>query len=220
MEAEAEELAQIRTDLESGSKQIEIKEESPDGTAFPGFKSGVLALFDKLLSKPIGYRLVTEVLYGPKKTEIVPNFEANNFGGGVVGAKIPQNNSDNPHLERADGTAGAGSDVILSLDPNLNDEDSAVYDINAQSIPHPFFIILAHELIHARNYAQGRGKTGRSTTHLPPFQRLDYTDLEELETVRLGNRSLDPDPTSRITENVIRCEHCLAERHLYASPSW
>ncbi|HLP89366.1 MAG TPA: M91 family zinc metallopeptidase [Nostocaceae cyanobacterium] len=80
---------------------------------------------------------------------------------------------------------------------NFRVQPQLEYDSDGKEISFPVFILLGHELIHARHNA-----AGHSRLHLPATDS-NYTNSEEEKTIATGS----------LTENDLRTEHKLPLRY-------
>jgi len=178
------------------------------------FNEKVQEAFKILASGRVGQRLISKIGAGRHqvfilqgdKSEVTPGFSDNLKG----------------MEESSDRTKGCVSFVRLKLDQELvwrySEKDRRlqwylkkrieyVHDMNGKPIEIPFFITLAHELIHAYHNTYGKNKRHEFTMDT----RVWSTD-EEYKTI-VGFPSKKPfrmEP--KITENTIRREHRLPER--------
>lgn len=103
-------------------------------------------------------------------------------------------------------TKGVGSNSTIYVSGN---SDIAV-GYQGDSIAYPFYMILAHELIHA--YHASYGKVRLVSEDIIEQKNL-WTDMEEHKTI-IGNPSKNPMRNrSKIHENAIRKEHHLPLRY-------
>lgn len=146
---------------------------------------------DRIVSKPLGLRLLTEI------SGRAPHMAK--WGGGIRIARaelpIEKGGSQAKAIQDGDAKNGVGSASVVFWNSN-------VWVIPEQG-QRPPYIGLAHELIHAWHNAYG-------------IKRQNYDD-EENFTVGLG-AYMTPDPVANpatITENMIRLEHGIPIRHRY-----
>ncbi|MBE9129621.1 MULTISPECIES: eCIS core domain-containing protein [unclassified Coleofasciculus] len=192
-ESEFADLQNTWDALQSGSGNIKISEADSAGNDYGGFQDKILEQFGKLLSRPTGRLLVIDLVNASQTVTIRPS-TAQIYGGAHAirgGAGT---------LENADGTPGTGGTTTIEIDPNLGDDDVVVYDAAGNEIPLPIFITLGHELIHAQHNAAGQNRRNL------PASDAAYSNKEEEETIATGS----------LTENDLRNEHNLDERHGHA----
>ena len=175
--------------IKNGTGKLSITEADKTGTDHPGFKTMVEGQLAKLMSKPVGRRLLATIVNGSQQVTIRPS-DSQIYGG----ANAIRGGAGT--LENADGTAGAGGTTIIQIDANLTDTDAVVYDSAGNEISLPVFITLGHELIHAKHNAEGRNRRNLAATD------SDYSNREEEETIATGD----------LTENDLRTEHGLTLR--------
>jgi hypothetical protein len=183
-ESEFSRLEKTWNALKSGSGKIQILE-------YSDFKARILAQFGKLLSKPIGRQLVTELVNGSQTVTIVPTTLR------AYSMLAAPKDLDEAY-EDANGKPGKGSSTTILIDVALTDTDVLVFDDKGKKIALPLHITLGHELIHAQHFAAGRGKN-----YLPAKDLKNYPDREEEETIATG----------KLTENDLRREHKLPLRY-------
>jgi hypothetical protein len=104
--------------------------------------------------------------------------------------------SPNAHIGPGGFEPGPGSGAAILVDPELRDDTTLVYDADGNEIADPLFIILGHELIHARHATLGMIDLGGIVDP-------DYPNVEEWLTIA---------DTWNISENQIREEHGLPAR--------
>ena len=167
--------------IKAGSGNIKIGETDPDGNAVSGFKTSILEKLGKLMSKPTGRAVVVEIMDGSKTTTIKP----------AKAGRIAYARRGEGSLQNADGTAGAGGDSTIFIDPTLEDDTVVAFDKDGNELDSPVFLILGHELIHATHNAAGTNRRSESPTEAA------YGNKEEEETINTGEQ----------TENMIRAEH-------------
>ncbi len=187
--------------LKSGSGNIQITEIDSAGTAHGGFKDKILEQFGKLLSRPIGRRLVMDLVNGSQTVTIQPSSHR-------LIATTGQFTNDAFEINNPGGTrrAGSGSSCVIEIDADLQDDSIKAYDAVGNEIDSPVFIVLGHELIHAQHITTGevRGTVnsgGRPV--LDPASDPAYGIAEEEDTIATGS----------LTENGLRNEHGIDERY-------
>ena len=169
-----------------------IRIDDPGGGT--SFAASVKEALDKIVSKPLGQRMLAEICaspaaaFGPWGGKIKIYRAALSVDqGGSKAAPVSEDNAKN----------GTGSPSGVAWNSN-------VWVIPGQG-QRPPFIGLSHELIHAWHNAHG-------------IKKQDYDD-EESFTVGLGNYMLPVAAAGRvpasITENMIRLEHGVPIRHKY-----
>jgi hypothetical protein len=176
--------------IKGGTGKLSITEADKTGTDHPGFKMMVQGQLAKLMSKPVGRRLLATIVNGSQQVTIRPS-DSQIYGG----ANAIRGGAGT--LENTDGTAGTGGTTIIQIDANLTDSDAVVFDSAGNEISLPVFITLGHELIHAKHNAEGRNRRNLAATN------SDYSNREEEETIATGD----------MTENDLRTEHGLTLRN-------
>jgi hypothetical protein len=189
-ESEFTELQKAWDALKSGSGNIQITETDSAGNDHGGFKDKILEQFGKLLSRPTGRRLVIGLVNESKTVTIRPTSTR----------RVASASRGSGSLENADGTAGTGGTSTIEIDADLGDDDVKAYDAEGNEIASPVFIILGHELIHAQHNAAGRNRRNLAASDGA------YSNKEEEETIATGS----------LTENDLRHEHDIDERHGHA----
>jgi len=182
-------LMKIWKDVKSGSGMIRIVEYDASGVKHAGFKAKIIDKIAKLMSKPVGRKLVSSLAAGGQLVTVRPS-DAKIYGGANAirgGAKT---------LEKADGSSGGGGTTIIQIDPNVSDTDIEVKDAAGNDISDPVFIILGHEMIHATHNQAGRNRRQLAATD------NKYSNREEEQTVEGAG----------LTENALRAEHHLKAR--------
>ena len=175
----------------------------PERVNFPTIVNGALR---EIYSRPLGKRLIDEILQGRPMRRLTPPIvdyvvaimssnDQSNRTPAPPGTALPGNRAvraseiggtyHNRPASQQQGQA-AGTATAVRWNPNV---------ITTPDGSRPPFIGLAHELIHARRNVRGFGQPDG--------------DLEERETVGLAFSSDD------ITENAIRSEHGLPPRRNY-----
>lgn len=172
--------------------QLYIEEAAENGRVYAGFQAKVLAQLGKLMSRPNGRQVVSAIILGSKKVTIRPLDDAKD--GAHAAAVSPE------HASRAiDGKKGAGSDVVVGMDPDFTDDTIKAFDADYNEIHQPVFATLGHELIHAKHATEG--SLAPREQH-PSHEH--YDDLEEEETIAGDSEGL--------SENAIRADHGLTPR--------
>jgi|SRR5579859_2178506 len=165
--------------------------------AFPGSRQRILDQFDILLSRPAGRRLVLQLLHAHHRATIVP------IASGAPDTFAPGRGAiPNPHGQR-----GQGSDSIIRIPGTLTGNLPPSSDSNLADVPNPLFIVLGHELIHARHNDQG---DNRGLRPAPANVRGITPNAEENDVIEHHRNPHE------ITENDLRAEHPemnLGQRH-------
>jgi hypothetical protein len=186
--------------LKAGTSPLRIVEKDADGKVHPGFQQKVLSLLALLLSRPKGRQLILELMKSPKMCTIRPAKESYPGGAGTQARKSLQNQGA-PGLLRADGHPGAGDASFVELDASVGDHDIKVHDAAGRPIADPVYIILGHELIHARHIGAG-------TVDSHPLPEAGPNAVQDDKiTISTGD----------LTENDLRREHGLPKRHGYSA---
>lgn len=95
--------------------------------------------------------------------------------------------------------------------PSLVPLEGRVFDRNGNTIAMPFFLSLAHELIHALHNSYGKNKAFQKTV-----DRHVWSSDEEYHTIEGFPSKKATRAEPKITENAIRREHNLPERYGHA----
>lgn len=177
--------------VKDGSGDIKITEKDSANGDHAGFKASILTKIGLLMSKPVGRKLVTELISGGKTVTIRPS--AAKIYGGANAIR-----GSNATLENSDGTSGGGGTTIIQIDPDCTDNDIKVYNASGNEISDPVYIFLGHEMIHARHNQLGHNK--RQQTATDPSK---YGNKEEEQTIAKG---------TDFNENMLRSEHGLEAR--------
>lgn len=177
--------------LQAGGGKLLIVETDTKGHAHGGFRATTLARLGMLMTRPKGRELVVDLVTGAKTCTIRPA-----PGEVSAGAQTdPVHGFDLGPGTMANGKNGPGDDSVVNVDVNWTDDRSRVYDAAGKLIANPVYIILGHELIHARHLAAGA---------IDMSGRADEAKAREEEiTISTGT----------LTENDLRAEHGLAGRH-------
>lgn len=186
-ESEFAKLEAAYTSIKDGSGQIVVSEKDDKGGDHAGFKTKTVGQLAKLMSKPLGRKLILALLAGGQKVTIQPTSSMK-----IASAKRGAGSEEN-----ADGTAGAGGTTTIQIDADLADDKVLAFDKAGKEIASPVFLILGHELIHAKHNQEGRNKRSQAPTDAA------FGNKEEEETISTGT----------LTENGLRAEHGLGERH-------
>lgn len=172
--------------IKSGSGSIKIAEADSAGKKYAGFKTKILTNLGKLMKKPKGRGLLMDLVGASNSVTIRPS-SSQIYGG----ANAIRGGSGT--LEKANGKAGSGGTTIIQIDADLKDTDIVVNDKAGKEISDPVFIILGHELIHAKHNDEGRNRRNKAASSAA------YSNLEEEETISTGS----------LTEKDLRTEHGL-----------
>lgn len=187
-ETEFAALQAVWDKLSDGSGNVKIVESDDKGGDHKGFKDKILGYFGKMMEQPKGRALVAGLVNGSQTVTVGPT-SSKQIANAARGAGS---------LENADGTAGTGGTTTIRMDPDLTDTSIVVFDKTGKEIAAPVWSILAHELIHAEHNAAGRNKRNLAATDGA------YSNREEEETIATG---------SGVTENALRAEHGMPDRH-------
>lgn len=177
--------------LKDGTGNVKLTETDDKGGDHKGFKDKVLGYFGTMMSQPKGRALAAGLVNGSQAVTIGP----------TSSKKIANATRGAGSLENADGTAGAGGTTTIRMDADLTDTSVTVFDKTGKEIPAPGWSVLAHELIHAEHNAAGRNRRSLAATDGA------YSNREEEETIATG---------SGVTENKLRAEHGMPDRHGHA----
>jgi len=180
--------------IKGGTSKIQISEVDKAGTTHAGFEAKILGYLGKLLSRPSGRKLVMDLANGSRTVTIKPS------AGKLVGG-ASANAATMGAVQKRNGTAGIGSDTTIFVDPDLKDDTVVVYDKNGKEIADPGFIVLGHEMIHAKHNAEGMNQSKKVGGGWD-------ISAEEDETISEGNQG--------VSENDLRTEHKLAHRKGHA----
>ena len=174
--------------------------EHPGTTAHPGFRQQIEAALAQLLTQPSGRQLVIDLVFGPHLVVVRPPSAGDPAHRGHPGQGVTRYVD-----EVAARTPGDGSGSTITLDPDeIRRVDPAVYgDARMEHvIANPLFVILGHELVHARHLEAGMNRALEC-----PHDIIDYNSREEEVTI-VG----DPAHADEPSENSIRAEHHLPAR--------
>ncbi len=170
------------------------------------FRQDVEESLALLASKSVGKRLLVKIASASHKVFIRQGFCSHVLAGysDISGRK-----------DCSDRQKGSSSFIELqsrqqyALDlKSFHNRTNYVIGKDNQPIEQPFFITLAHELIHAHHNARGKNKWFEMS-----MDTTIWTSDEEFQTIE-GFPSKKPRRTiPKITENAIRSEHGLPERY-------
>ena len=182
--------------VKNGSGGLKITETDGAGTAHSGFLKKMLTNVAKLMTTPTGRKLIIDVVNAGKTTTVRPKM--NLEGGANIGPEAYPSPDQLPDVDEDDGTItrGKGYSTIIEVDPEVKDDTIMVRGADGKEISNPTFLILGHELIHARHAALGEYTKNEAAT------KPGYRNLEEQRTIASGE----------ITENLLRQEHGQAQR--------
>ncbi len=166
--------------IQAGKSQLKI-----DGD--DAFKQDTAQALGRLMSRPTGRALVTDLSGAPNETTIQKS-----TSGNTENAK----NWNDGLFDRAKKTAGPGTSTTVDFNPKrskLNGENWMERDPA---------IGLGHELIHAHHDVHGTTDGRRSVTYTDADGKKRKAPGYELQTVGLGEYE-----DNRFTENRLRDEH-------------
>jgi hypothetical protein len=172
--------------LKSDAGNIHIRETDDLNSAHGGFKNKVLDQFKELLSRQHGRGLVINLMNSTKPVTIMPT-SARKTAVSLAGPGA---------RETSPGVAGAGDETTIMIDDDLTDDRVKAFDATGHKIYTPVYLILGHELIHARHNIVGQNRRNQAPTEPA------YGNLEEEQTISTGT----------LTENMLRKEHSLPLR--------
>lgn len=209
---EQRQLDDMWRELVSGTGKIRISEVDPltvgilGEVRIPGFKEEILAAFARLLALPRGRRVVQKMLNQSKTVTVVPmNPLSNLILKEPGGYSAPTDDED---LHTANMTSQGeklkqmvdrrhnpvGSDVTIGILPGLRDSKiwlGGMYpsDVeNFHELHSPVFLILAHELLHAKHQIRGRDR-GNVIGNYDLSPAISFTNAEELRVIETGKTS-------------------------------
>lgn len=177
--------------IKDGSGRLTITERDDDGHVHAGFRANVIAQLGLLMMKPVGRGLLIAIVNGGAAVAICPSSE--DVKGGAETER-----ADDGALQQADGRSGGGSASTIHVDPNFSEDDITVCNESFEPTSDPLYIVLGHELIHARHNQLGTNRQGERAV-----SRVGYPNLEEEQTIATG---------AGATENKLRAEHGLEAR--------
>lgn|GEM_PF-1562338 len=186
-QSEFKKLQEAYDSIRNGSGDLIISETDNKGVEHGGFKRKTLDQIGLLMSKPMGRKLVLGILAGGKKVTIQP----------TPSPQIAVATRGEGSLANADGTANTGGTTTIQIDDNLTDDKVVAFDKAGKEIASPVFIILGHELIHARH-----NQAGLNQRNSKPKDAA-FGNREEEMTIADGD----------LTENGLRSEHGIELRH-------
>ena len=182
--------------IKDSQSQFIVMEVNKDGVKVPTFRPKVLQCIGQVLSRPSGRQLIQGLAFGAVpilimpasvSTMLTPETATHKMGQTVLGIPAGATPTDGNAYLQPYGVPGKGTGSRVELDPNLDDNTTISYDKDGKQIQNPIFVILAHELVHAKHNAQG---TNASLLPGSP----GYTNREEQNTIENE-------------ENSIRAEH-------------
>jgi hypothetical protein len=191
-ESEFKILQETYASIKEGTGDLQISEIDDEAKEHAGFKSMILRQIGRLMSKPTGRRLILGLVKGGKPVTIKPSSTS-------VIAYASTKKSESALKE--DGSKNEGGDTTIFIDDNLTDDQVKVKNSEGKDIPSPVFVILGHELIHARHNQAGENRTYVNA------ENQGYGNREEELTIVAGD----------LTENEIRREHGVPLRHGHSS---
>jgi len=147
---------------------------------YGGFIEKIGKAIRRLMRTPAGRELVDSLANGPHDVVVIPHdqaYETDTTGADDVRTRQP----------------GVGSEPTVRIDPYLSDESIEVRAKNSKLTSDPFYVIFAHELIHANHNVNGQRTDGKD---------LLWDTKEEKNTT----------DGSGISENKLRRENGLEER--------
>lgn len=156
------------------------------------FQKMVLAKLGTLLARKQGRQLLQGLAAGGHEVMIAPLADA------AEGAHALPENRRETERDLKSGKAGKGSKVFVYVDPNLSDDTVKAFDADFEELANPGFLVLGHELIHAKHMVEGTTAPKGEKPLIDP----EYHELEEEETIASG----------KISENALRQEHGLKAR--------
>jgi hypothetical protein len=127
-----------------------------------GFDNKVQQALNKLASEEPGRNLWINVSTGPMKVTIRPSM-------------VPRS------IKEAATTRKIGNEIFIEIDTDITDESFLFYDPKGGKIKDPFYVIVAHELIHAYRIAHSEDVYDR------PATSAKFPNLEEERTVNYEN---------------------------------
>lgn len=207
---EQRQLDEMWESIVSGNGKIRIKEVDPLTASIieiriPGFRSEVLAAFARLLALPRGRHIIRKILNQPKTVTIVPlNPLSNLLLKEPGGYSMPLSDDDSHTVNISDQgnklkkvvggrrNKPLGSDVQIGMLPGLT--DSKIWmggmlppdDQNFHELHTPVFLILAHELLHAKHQIRGRDRANVEGNF---DGEISFSNAEELRVIHSGNTS-------------------------------
>lgn len=115
----------------------------------------------------------------------------------VIIQYTPDTSETIPLNSMAAGTYGVGSSSIIKI----SQDEYSVLDFNAKKVTYPFFVELAHELIHAYHNSYGKNKGSYNFSGCKDV----WTNQEEFNTIMKPYSPWRSKP--KISENAILAEH-------------
>jgi hypothetical protein len=174
--------------LVGGTGNILISESDNGGTAHAGFRENVLTQLGLLMSAPNGRVLVTGLIHGSQVVTIRP---MEGTGG------IAESGTSPDSIQNDDGSPNIGGTTTVYLSDSLTDDTAVAFDADGNELASPVFIMLGHELVHAVHNAAGINQRNAEASS------TEWVNREEEVTIA------GPD----LSENTLRAEHGLGERH-------
>jgi len=193
--------------------------EAPNGTRHGGFRAETLRALARLMSRPVGRRLVVDLVTGRYLVVIRPPNGPQESNGVTTAADA---------VAGATPGQGSGSTVTMDVD-RIRQRQPRVYgDANFnQMIEHPMFVILSHELVHAQHLAAGLDQQSVPATDPAYRNREEQVTIEGSTaaatrpqgTAATGEAAAQgaarggaPGAQVEPSENAIRAEHGLPLR--------
>lgn len=202
---DATDISNTWNQLQGGTGKVFIDSafKSHSGTFehHPEYKNEMMAAFARLLSRPYGRKLVIDVVgtaaVGAQApvTQLGPQSRAKVQDAKPSPAETSPMNADQAKMTRGQDqwTKGAGSESTMRID-SMSDTEWQVHSASGKQILAPAFIVLGHELVHAKN--NDKGMNLRDEVHTGAM--ADWVNVEEERTIN--------------EENKIRAEHGLTAR--------
>lgn len=155
------------------------------------FQARVVADLDRIRKTPTGERLLASIGNGGKQVTIQETSGGNSCGYPASSAA--------DRFAQADGSAGKGSDAIVSYNPDREKIGNEPWETRPPAIG------LAHELVHAEQATHGTMKQGMADNDNKP-DPTDPSKMEQEKIRELEAAGVPPHDGGSYTENKIRGE--------------
>jgi len=187
-------------------ESLTINEFDDKGQVVPGFRQVVLAAIDTLISKPAGRALILEIVQTNTPYVISISALSQEYGSPAI-AFDPLGTDGGEMLPERTPGLGASTSVKIIAGDTLGTSHTSK-GIRAQD---PFFLRLAHELIHGLHSMAGVAQSGVNPNPI-------WGDDEEFVTITSGIIATGNGAIKFVTENEIAREHGLDPRISHLSP--
>jgi hypothetical protein len=160
-----------------------------------GYKSELLAHMARLLAIPSGRNMINQLMNNPgndpdKVVMIRPQtasekqksgFDGTATGVNEYGGEQPKDTSSLQNVKESERGKGVGSKVTMPQ--GMGDSSVVAYDEDGNLIVSPAFLVLGHELIHAKHNLTGRN---RNAVPMSEEKAKVWKNPEEKHTIKDG----------------------------------